>query len=689
MAGAIQYARSGDLHIAYQVVGDGPLDLVWVQGWVSHLELMWEQPEYAAFLRRLAAFSRLILFDKRGTGLSDSVRTDELPTLEERMDDVRAVLDAVGSERAVLFGTSEGGPMCALFAATYPDRTSALVMYGPYARFLSDPPDYPWGWPADDVEDFIRLIEDSWGGTRNLLTLWAPDRAGDPAAVSWFNRYLRMSASPATAAALTRMNVSIDVRDVLPAVKVPTLVVHRSGDRLVEPGHGRFVASQIPDARLVELEDENHLWFWRDPSRSSPRSRSSLPGCVRPPSWTGSSRDGALHRHRRLDRTSAAELGDQRWRDLLGAHHDRVRRELERFRGREIDTAGDGVLAAFDGPARAVRCAWEIPAGGAPRSSGSSSGREFTPASANGSAQRSPVSRFTRAHVSRPWPARGRSSCRARSRTSWRDRDSASERGEHEGQGRARPLAALRGRGSTPRVRVAAIYDVHGNLPALEAALAADRRARVDLIVVGGDSAWATCPATMERLRRSATVPASSRRRRPRCRRSLAEEPDPDDETEAKPLVRRGAERRAAGVPEPHQRRCRSRSTGWADAFLPRVAPKRQGPDHGGDPGREALARLDGSVSASLSAATRTPSSTGGSATTAWSTPQRRASSASAAPTGPSSAQTSTSAGPSTTYDDAVARILAEPGPPRDVRRSAVDPPPAITAVERWGDLTP
>ena len=359
MPEAIRYARSGDLHIAYQVVGDGPLDLVWVQGWVSHLELMWEQPEYASFLRRLAAFSRLILFDKRGTGLSDSVRTDELPTLEERMDDVRAVLDAVGSARAVLFGSSEGGPMCALFAATYPKRTSALVMYGPYARFLSDPPDYPWGWPADDVEDFIRLIEDSWGGTRNLLTLWAPDRAGDPAAVSWFNRYLRMSASPATAAALTRMNVSIDVRHVLPAVKVPTLVVHRSGDRLVEPGHGRFVASQIPGARLVELEDENHLWFWGDPEPILAEVEEFLTGMRSTPEL-----DRVLATVLFTDIVGsterAAELGDQRWRDLLGAHHDRVRRELERFRGREIDTAGDGVLAAFDGPARAVRCASEI-----------------------------------------------------------------------------------------------------------------------------------------------------------------------------------------------------------------------------------------------------------------------------------------------------------------------------------------
>ena len=254
------YARSGDVNIAYQVVGDGPLDLVFVMGWVSHLEYFWKEPSFARFLSRLASFSRLILFDKRGTGLSD--RVTALPTLEERMDDVRAVMEAVGSERAALLGVSEGGPMCSLFAATYPEKTSALVMIGTYAKRIWDP-DYPWAPTLETRGRFFDEIRDHWGGPVGL-EVRAPSMAADPAFRAWWSTYLRMGASPGAALRLTQMNSEIDVRRVLPLVRVPTLVLHRTDDRCLLVEEGRYVAERIPGAKFVELPGDDHLPFVGD-----------------------------------------------------------------------------------------------------------------------------------------------------------------------------------------------------------------------------------------------------------------------------------------------------------------------------------------------------------------------------------------------------------------------------------------
>jgi pimeloyl-ACP methyl ester carboxylesterase len=254
-----RYARSGDVNIAYQVVGEGPLDLVYVPGWVSNIELMWDEPAMARFLERLASFSRLILFDKRGTGLSDRVSNDKLPTLEERMDDVRAVLEEVGSSRAALFGHSEGGNMCVLFAATYPERTAALVTLGCFARRRDPDDDYPWAPTAENREKTARDIERNWGHLRpEDVEYYAPSRLGDDQFVRNLEQYLRRSASPGAAAALLRMNSYIDIREVLPTIRVPTLVLHRTGDHDVNVAEGRYLASKIPGARFVELPGDDH-----------------------------------------------------------------------------------------------------------------------------------------------------------------------------------------------------------------------------------------------------------------------------------------------------------------------------------------------------------------------------------------------------------------------------------------------
>ncbi|HYZ12769.1 MAG TPA: adenylate/guanylate cyclase domain-containing protein [Actinomycetota bacterium] len=354
---ATRYARSGELNIAYQVVGDGPFDLVYVPGWVSNLDLMWEEPSYAGLLERFASFSRLILFDKRGTGLSDPVPFDQLPTLEQRMDDVRAVMDAAGSERAALLGHSEGGNMCILFAATYPDRASALVLVGCYAkRIRSD--DYPWA-PAWDER--IREIEDterSWADPDVVRTL-APSRADDARFVAWLTRYLRASASPKAGAGLLRMNSMIDVRDVLPAIRVPTLLVYRSHDLDVNVEEGRYIASRIRGARLVELPGRDHLMWTGNADAIADEVEGFLTGTRR-----GPEPDRVLTTVLFTDiagsTARAAEIGDRAWKQLVDRHDEAIRRQLDRWRGREVDTAGDGFLATFDGPARAVRCASSV-----------------------------------------------------------------------------------------------------------------------------------------------------------------------------------------------------------------------------------------------------------------------------------------------------------------------------------------
>jgi pimeloyl-ACP methyl ester carboxylesterase len=353
-----RYARSGDVNIAYQVVGDGPLDLVLVHGWVQSFDAGWELDSIKRFYLRLASFSRLILFDKRGTGLSDRVPLDDLPTLETRMDDMRAVMDAVGVERAAVLGHSEGGSMCALFAATYPERTKALVMVGSAAR-TRWAPDYPLGATDDELEDFERSILENWGVDliRSLLQQMGPSIVDDEELVQAHARAARRAASPAAAAALTRMSAMIDIRHVLPAIRVPTLVLHRTDEVLAEAS--RYVGERIPGARIVELPGSDHMPWLGDQDRVLDEIEEFLTG-VRP--------------HPALDRVLAtvlftdivgstelaADLGDRRWRDLLERHHILVRRELGRFRGRELNTAGDGFLATFDGPARAIACAGSI-----------------------------------------------------------------------------------------------------------------------------------------------------------------------------------------------------------------------------------------------------------------------------------------------------------------------------------------
>jgi pimeloyl-ACP methyl ester carboxylesterase len=335
------YARSGDVNIAYQVVGSGPRDLVFIMGWVSHLEYFWAEPHFARFLHRLASFSRLILIDKRGTGLSD--RVTELPTLEQRMDDVRAVMEHVGSKYAALLGVSEGGPMCALFAATYPEKTRALVMIGTYAKRLWDP-EYPWGPTRESRELFYRQIRDEWGGPIGIDER-APSMASDPAFRTWWATYLRMGASPGAALALTRMNAEIDIRDILPSIRVPTLVLHRRHDRCLKVEEGRYVANRIPGALFVELPGEDHLPFVGDQDRLLDEIERFVTGS--PGVGTRAPLDRVLSTilHARVDGVAAASFLEH------------AVRECEWFRGRPLDSATGRFVAAFDGPARAIRCA--------------------------------------------------------------------------------------------------------------------------------------------------------------------------------------------------------------------------------------------------------------------------------------------------------------------------------------------
>ena len=356
MARDIRYAESDGLQIAYEVFGSGPRDLVFVHGWVTHLELMWEQPRIARSLERLGSFCRVIHFDKRGTGLSDRVPVDRLPTLEQRMDDVRAVMDAAGSDRAVLFGHSEGGPMCALFAAAYPQRTEALIMYGSFA-VRSPQPSYPWAPTPEERARHVQRLKEGWGGVVHLAEL-APSVVGDADFEDWWARFLRSSASPAAAVALTSMNSDTDVRSVLPTIHLPTLIIHRTGDRRADVGGSRWMASQIQGARYVELPGDDHL-IWADPDPIFDAVEEFVTG-VPPSSVPDRMLTTVLFTDIVGSTETAAALGDDEWRRALDRHDELVRRYVERYRGREIKTTGDGFLAAFDGPARAVRCAQAI-----------------------------------------------------------------------------------------------------------------------------------------------------------------------------------------------------------------------------------------------------------------------------------------------------------------------------------------
>ncbi|MDQ3778777.1 MAG: adenylate/guanylate cyclase domain-containing protein [Actinomycetota bacterium] len=353
-----RYARSGDVNIAYQVVGAGEVDLVLVHGWVFTFDPGWEDPEMARFYRRLASFSRLILFDKRGTGLSDRVSVDDLPDLETRMDDVRAVLDAVGSRQTALVGISEGGPMCALFAATYPERVRSLVLIGSFAR-RTRTDGYPEG--LDPARDYERgqIIEEGWprGYAQYFLELHAPSIAADGAAVDRYARLFVRGASPGAAVALFRMNSQIDIRAVLPSIRVPTLVLYRRGETYNRAGE--FLASRIPGAKAAALPGDDHVPWVGDQEAVLDEIEEFLTG-ARPQPVLDRVLATVLFTDIVGSTARAADLGDRRWSEVLAEHHAIVRVELERYRGRELDTAGDGFLATFDGPGRAVACAAAI-----------------------------------------------------------------------------------------------------------------------------------------------------------------------------------------------------------------------------------------------------------------------------------------------------------------------------------------
>jgi pimeloyl-ACP methyl ester carboxylesterase len=352
----IRYAENRGIHIAYQVVGHGPVDLVCVMGAITNLNVLWEDPEYRRFCERLASFSRLILFDKRGMGLSDRVRAG---TLEERMDDVRAILDAVGSESAALMGVSEGGPMSILFSATYPERTRALVLCGAEVKEETTE-DWPWGESTreefEQAMDIDRVVE-RWGKGGGI-DHYAPSRAGDERLRQLAGRMQVESASPHDAVAFMRMAFEIDVRDAVPSVNTPTLIVHRTDDKVCHVENARWLARNIENSRYVELAGADHL-PWIDGDDILDEIQEFLTG-VREPAEPDRMLATVLFTDIVGSTDRARELGDRRWRDLLERHNDLVRRDLERFRGVEVDTAGDGFFATFDGPARAIRCARSI-----------------------------------------------------------------------------------------------------------------------------------------------------------------------------------------------------------------------------------------------------------------------------------------------------------------------------------------
>lgn len=351
MQAVTQYAKSGDVHIAYQAFGDGPLNLVMVPGFVSNIENYWDQPDFARFLNRLAGYARVITFDKRGTGMSD--RVAELPGLDQRMDDLRAVMDAGGMEQAALLGISEGAPLSVLFAATYPDRCRALILYGSFSRFSY------WFPTEEALGQFFSYVEQSWG-TGGSVQRFAPSRANDAAFQRWWGRNERLGASPAAVTALMRMNSQIDVSSILPAVRVPTLVIHRTEDKAVDVEGGRDMAAHIPGARLVELPGSDHIFYVGESADKISEAIEEFLTGSRAPAPVDRVLATVLFTDIVGSTETAARLGDQRWRDLLEHHHAVIRRNLARFRGHEVKTTGDGFLATFDGPARGVRCAHAI-----------------------------------------------------------------------------------------------------------------------------------------------------------------------------------------------------------------------------------------------------------------------------------------------------------------------------------------
>ena len=352
MPSETRYAKSGDVHIAYQVNGKRRPDVVLVPGFVSNVELMWDLPFTGSVLRWAGEFARVISFDKRGTGLSD--RSVGVPTLEERMDDVRAVMDAAHVDRASLWGISEGGPMCILFAATYPERTSSLVLQGSFAR-LAQAPDQPFGYPPGSVEPIVATFEQQWG-TGSVFQNFFPSSARDPSLREFFARYERNSASPGAMVAIVKMLAEIDVRSVLPTISVPVLVMHSDGDPVVSVEHGRYLAAHIEGAKLIELTGDDHLPIRDEESRHFDDIEEFLTG-HRPDPVSERTLKTVLFTDIVDSTATAGHFGDKEWRALLDHHDGIVRSEINRFRGVEVKTTGDGFLAAFDGPARAVQCA--------------------------------------------------------------------------------------------------------------------------------------------------------------------------------------------------------------------------------------------------------------------------------------------------------------------------------------------
>jgi class 3 adenylate cyclase len=352
-----RYVRNGDASLAYEVFGEGDRDILVTFGWIGSFQTAWDVPAHARWLERLTTLGRVIMWDKRGTGLSERVPADRLPTLEDRMDDMRVVLDAAGSERAVAFGISEGGGLSALFAASHPDRATGLVILGGFARMVADE-DYEWAPRREESDAFTAQVGATFGDNAWMLKLWAPTIADDPVAQEQWNRTMVLGGTPSTAMAWLDMVNDTDIREVLSAIRVPTLVLHREADRIVPAPHGRYLAEHIPGARYVELPGRDHLW-WIDGDVILDEVESFLTGAPA----TGIS-DRVLATVLFTDivdsTTRAAEVGDRRWQDLVEAHDRVVRARLDRYHGREVKTLGDGFLATFDGPGRAIRCAAEV-----------------------------------------------------------------------------------------------------------------------------------------------------------------------------------------------------------------------------------------------------------------------------------------------------------------------------------------
>jgi class 3 adenylate cyclase len=352
-----QYARHGDTHLAYQVLGDGPFDLLHIVMGYLPIDLMWDEPVLARALRRVASFSRLITCDLRGWGSSDAVPTVGLPTMQAWMDDLGAVLDAAGSKQVALFASAEAGLPAMLFAATHPERVRAMVLWSPYAKFVRAP-DYPWGAPQATVDLYVDRLREAWG-TGGLVELLAPSRRDDPSFRRWWARCERVGAGPGSAAATYEVFVNTDVRGVLASIQAPTLLMRRRGDGLVREGHARALADQIAGAQMVELPGEDNAWFTQDVDDVVDHLQSFLTS-VRHGATSNRVLSTVLFTDIVKSTELATEMGDERWMALLTKHDDIVGRHVESFRGRVIESTGDGVLATFDGPARAIHCARAI-----------------------------------------------------------------------------------------------------------------------------------------------------------------------------------------------------------------------------------------------------------------------------------------------------------------------------------------